>query len=94
MTQHQNIISLQLLGDDSRQYGFVERQEIVLGRCLLLLACWTSRLFLELLQYFKQCADIIVRNLGQGRIDKTECVLSFIRVLIHEFELNDQQILF
>ena len=63
MGEHEEVVTLQLLGHDSREDGFTERNEIVCVRPLLAQIGTQSIQLLELVQDLDQCAHIVVLQL-------------------------------
>lgn len=93
MREHKEVVALQLLCHDSREYGLAERYEIVRVRPLLAQIGTQSTQLLELVEDLDQCAHIVVLQFREWQIDEVERVNRPIAGLLDELELNEQHVL-
>lgn len=92
MAQDEEVVPLQLLGNDPRQYGLAVRNEITLHFLLISEVRSQAVQFLGFVEDLDQRADVVVLQLCDGQVDEVESVEGLVGVLVHEFELYDQHV--
>ena len=76
VAEGENVVLLELLGDDPCQDGLVVGDELVVPHALLLDGPPVGHLLLslELLEDLQQGAHVVVVDFGEWGVDKAECV--------------------